>query len=351
MNKSKSVLTSVFWQRYGISLLIFTGVVLLPYIFTPGHIFVLPDLSRGYDRKNLVIYTLMSGFFLYNYHYLVPNFYLTGKQRPYVFFLVLAFTVLILISALTNLRWGNPMPPPDVMPNLRRSPPPGPPPFLQIGHNVFIFISGVLMSLFLRTREHLQRIEGEKLQTELNFLKAQIQPHFLFNTLNSIYALVVQKNDHAADAVVMLSDFLRYIIREAGNKQVDLAKELQFIENYLGLQKARLGNTVALEYTLPKATEGENIAPLILFSFVENAFKHGVNPEEASCIKIQISLSQHVLALKVFNKKVHTLQKESGGIGVQNTRERLMHLYPHQHQLEILDNPQDYTVHLTINLA
>lgn len=207
------------------------------------------------------------------------------------------------------------------------------------------------MSLFLRTREHLQRVEGEKLQTELNFLKAQIQPHFLFNTLNSIYALVVQKNDHAADAVVMLSDFLRYIIREAGNKQVDLAKELQFIENYLGLQKARLGNTVELEYTLPEATSGESIAPLILFSFVENAFKHGVNPEEASSIKIQIGLDQHVLALKVFNKKVNTLQQELGGIGVQNTRERLMHLYPHRHQLEILDNPTDYTVHLTINLA
>lgn len=207
------------------------------------------------------------------------------------------------------------------------------------------------MSLFLRTREHLQRIEGEKLQTELNFLKAQIQPHFLFNTLNSIYSLVVQKNDHAAEAVVMLSDFLRYIIRETGNKRVDLAKELQFIENYLGLQKARLGNTVELEYNLPKVTAGESIAPLILFSFVENAFKHGVNPEEASLISIQINLRQHVLELRVFNKKVQTLQKESGGIGVQNTRERLMHLYPHQHQLEILDNPTDYNVHLTINLA
>lgn len=149
----------------------------------------------------------------------------------------------------------------------------------------------------------------------------------------------------------MLADFLSYMIRETGNKTVNLAKELQFIENYLGLQKVRLGDTTRLEYSLPDSTEGERIVPLILFSFVENAFKHGVNPEENSEIKVHISLKNHLLKFEVWNKKVQSQHKDSSGIGVQNTRERLMRLYPHQHRLEIFDNPMDYAVHLTIELA
>lgn len=345
------MLQQLYNSRFILSILAFLGVIILPYVFTPGHILVLPDLRRGYDLFNFCIYTAMSAFFLYNYHVLVPQLYLAKKQNRYRLQVAAVFISLVIISLIFNLDFGpRPIPPMPERPPGLLQPPPKPSPFLQIGHAVFIFVGGVFLSLFLRVRDHLHKMEGEKLQTELNFLKAQIQPHFLFNTLNSIYALVIQKSDRAADAVIMLSEFLRYIIREAGSSEVDLDKELHFIKTYLHLQEARLGETTDLEFNIDTQTSGEKIVPLILFSFVENAFKHGVNPEENSVIKVNICIIDHVLQCKVFNKKVNISYKEAGGIGVQNTRERLMLVYSNQHHLEIFDNPQDYTVHLTLQL-
>jgi hypothetical protein len=345
------MLKQLFNSRFIPSILAFLGVIILPYVFTPGHILVLPDLRRGYDLTNFCIYTAMSAFFLYNYHVLVPQLYLAKKQNRYRLLVTAVFISLVIISLILNLDFGpRPIPPIHERPPGLLQPPPKPSPFLQIGHTVFIFFGGVFLSLFLRIRDHLHQVEGEKLQTELNLLKAQIQPHFLFNTLNSIYALIIQKSDRAADSVVMLSEFLRYIIREAGSSEVDLHKELHFIKNYLHLQEARLGETVDLEYNIDTQTSGEKIVPLILFSFVENAFKHGVNPEENSLIKVNIRILDRVLQCTVFNKKVNVPHKEAGGIGVQNTRERLMLVYPNQHRLDIFDNPQDYTVQLTLQL-
>lgn len=138
---------------------------------------------------------------------------------------------------------------------------------------------------------------------ELTLLKAQINPHFLFNTLNSIYSLALVKSNKTADSIVKLSEIMRYIFRESGGDRVSIDREVRYIENYLSLQQQRFGNTIKLSFDLPEEDiqPVHKIEPLILMSFIENAFKHGVNPREDSDIYIKIHLEQR---LEVFMKMI-----------------------------------------------
>jgi sensor histidine kinase YesM len=187
------------------------------------------------------------------------------------------------------------------------------------------------------------------MQAELSMLKAQINPHFLFNTLNSIYALAIRKDEKTADAVVQLAELMRYIMNNANDNTIDLDKEINYISNYISLQRARLGETVRIDYHVNGKAIGEKITPLILISFIENAFKHGVNPDENSEIEVRISIDGHQLQLMVRNNKVRSVHNE-GGIGMKNTRARLQMLYAGRHSLETRENEQYYVVELKMDL-
>ena len=145
------------------------------------------------------------------------------------------------------------------------------------------------------------------MKSELSFLKAQINPHFLFNTLNSIYALAIKKDDKTADAVVQLSELMRYIMTNANDDVIALDKEINYINNFVQLQKTRLGNTVNVDYAVEGNAFGKCITPLILISFIENAFKHGVNPNQNSEIVIRITIVEDYLTLFVSNNKVQSI--------------------------------------------
>ena len=186
---------------------------------------------------------------------------------------------------------------------------------------------------------------------ELDNLKTQIQPHFLFNTLNSIYALAVRQDEKTADVVVQLSEFLRYVIKDARDNLVALKKEIDYISNYIDLQKARLRETVVINYTVSGDPMDYKIAPLILFSFIENAFQHGVSPEEESKIDIDLSVVEKEVRLYVYNKKVTISDHATGlGIGMNNARKRLELLYPDQHRLKVTETDKDYAIDLTISI-
>jgi tetratricopeptide (TPR) repeat protein len=184
------------------------------------------------------------------------------------------------------------------------------------------------------------------------YLKSQVNPHFLFNTLNSIYSLSIQKSDDTPSAIVMLSGMMRYVISDAALDYVSLEKELNYISDYIELQKIRLGNTVKIDYRCTGLTDEKKIAPLILINLVENAFKHGVNPEEDSHIRINILIKDSELHMDTFNNKVSAISDgtERSSIGLKNTRRRLKFLYPGNHNLTILDEANTYSVKLTINL-
>lgn len=192
----------------------------------------------------------------------------------------------------------------------------------------------------------------DKLDAELSYLKAQINPHFLFNTLNSIYSLALQKSDDAANAVVKLSGMMRYVLTESQRESVSLEKEINYIKDYVELQKLRLGNAVRLDFNISGNAAQKQIAPLLLIPFIENAFKHGVNAEENSEIEIEINVTESAVNLFVKNNKVNVdnTTDVKTGLGVENTKNRLILLYPDKHHLTIDDNPLSFAVSLSINI-
>lgn len=223
----------------------------------------------------------------------------------------------------------------------------------ELSQTFFLMLAGLLMALALRTNDRWRETEREKIQTELSYLKAQINPHFLFNTLNSIYSLAIIESPPTADAIAQLSSFLRYVIQDSQQDRVSLAKELDYIGQYIALQKLRLGDTATIEFTVYGLANGKQIVPLLLISFIENAFKYGVSPEEPSTIQIRITLHDNELLCHVFNKKVRVFQPTAvaSGIGRANTQARLQLLYPNRHRLVIQDNAAQFTVDLSLTLS
>lgn len=219
--------------------------------------------------------------------------------------------------------------------------------------NVFLlFLIVFFLSLMLRISGRWKQTEKEKMGAELAYLRAQINPHFLFNTLNSIYSLAIVKSDYTASAIVKLSAMMRYVINEAHQDFVSLEKEISYIRSYIELQQIRFGDSIKISFEVRGQTQGKSIAPLILISFVENAFKHGVNAEENSDIRILVDISDLTLRLEVSNNKVfvQSTDETKSGLGIENTRSRLQLLYPSAHTLSIHDNEKDFKVILELKL-
>lgn len=300
--------------------------------------------TNPHDLKNLISWILLIGFSYLHHFWLVPAFYLERKRVLYLVWILLCLFLILALPNLIDFFNYQPTlsPPPSGIP-------PKPEFVLEISHFVLLFAVSVLVSITYQTQLRLQRTERQRLQTELAHLKSQIQPHFLFNTLNSIYALAIRQDEKTADTVVQLSEFLRYVIRDAQGDEIALEKELAYLRNYIDLQRSRLRESVEIRFEVEGAPAGIKIVPLILFSFVENAFKHGVSPEEESRIDIRIRIENFRISLLVSNKKVTVRTKESdAGIGVQNARKRLELLYPDRHQLSIRETGTDYTVELLV---
>jgi sensor histidine kinase YesM len=203
--------------------------------------------------------------------------------------------------------------------------------------------------LILRISDRLKQTEEARRKAELSYLQAQINPHFLFNTLNSIYSLSIEKSDQVADAVVKLSNMMRYVLTEANKPLVSLKKEIDYINGYIDLQKYRVSNTVDIHLTINGEATHQEIAPLLLITFIENAFKYGVNPEVPSEIIIEIDIGTDDMHLLVKNKKATIKNTERTGLGIKNVKQRLEMLYPGKHTLTVHDGTSDFSVSLLIN--
>lgn len=307
--------------------------------------------------RDIIGNALLLAFFYLNYYWLIPKLYYQRKYVLYTGLVLLSFALVIMLpSFFTGRLFASP---PGGMPSASGNINPMPAHgtlltflFDEIKHHLYLFIIALFFSLMLRIRERMTHIKEEKLQVELNSLKAQINPHFLFNTLNSIYALAVKNDDKTADAVINLSELMRYIIKDAHNNKVPLEKELNYISNYIDLQQSRLGNTARIYFTPDGDTKGKEIAPLLLITFIENAFKYGINPDEDSEVRIRIEIERTDLHLQVYNKKVKTGNViNSTCIGIKNTKERLQLLYPSKHAITITDNNSYFLVDLIITLS
>ncbi len=222
-----------------------------------------------------------------------------------------------------------------------------------------LFISGffIVVSSLLKLaidwfgNEHTQRnLESEKKEMELQFLKSQLNPHFLFNSLNNIYSLAYQKSDKTADAILKLSEIMRYMIYESNDSWVSLSKEIEYVQSFIELQKLRFKDGAAVEFTMNGEIDNQQIVPLILISFVENAFKHGVANDPKNPIKINIIANQKILHFSITNKKNKYNKDEMGGVGLNNVERRLQLLYPDRYKLNIVNSATHYTSELMLDI-
>lgn len=212
------------------------------------------------------------------------------------------------------------------------------------------------IQIWQRDQQARQALEQDKVTSELSFLKAQINPHFFFNTLNNIYALTQVDADIAGKAIHQLSRMMRYLLYDTQQGNTFLSQEIAFVKDYISLMQLRLTDVVKITFDTPASLNDTPIAPMILVPFVENAFKHGVSATLQSHINISVKQDDKILHLDVKNSIINdnsvSLDTNSG-IGLVNTRRRLDLLYPGKYKLDIseLNADNEYTVHLMIDLS
>jgi sensor histidine kinase YesM len=212
-----------------------------------------------------------------------------------------------------------------------------------------------IISDWFRQQRQTQELRTQNMQSELNFLKSQINPHFLFNTLNNLYALTLRKSDKAPDIVIKLAEMMRYMLYECNEKKVPLSKEINYLRNYLDLEQLRQHEGIDIRFSVNGNIHEQQIAPLLIIPFLENAFKHGVNHQlTEGFIHVSVDIADTKLTFHIENSKggpiIRPDGRRSGGIGLVNVRRRLDLLYPGHYQLAIDDHPHTYSVHLSIEL-
>ena len=214
---------------------------------------------------------------------------------------------------------------------------------------IYFFLTSMLK--LSKSWYQLQRVEKEKLSIELNSLKSQVNPHFLFNSLNSIYSLSLAKSDKTADTVLELSNLLRYMLYEVSEDKVELAKELEMLENYIELQKLRSDQSTKISFNVIGDPSQHKIAPLLFFPLVENSFKHGVKGvSDAAFVDISLNL-ENAVSFTIKNNKGKIDDMEAGkygGIGLENVRRRLALIYEGKHEFEVNESEVEFEVKLTI---
>jgi sensor histidine kinase YesM len=248
--------------------------------------------------------------------------------------------------------------------------PPGPPIFVPgsrrgLGITLTVTITALVLGIstamtaiqkWQKDNQERKELEKDKVTSELSFLKAQINPHFFFNTLNNIYALTTVDPKVAGEAIHQLSKMMRYLLYDTQKGDNMLSQEIAFVKNYISLMKLRLTDVVKINLDTPPNLKDMPLAPMIFLPFVENAFKHGVSATRQSHIDINIIQKNKVLDLTVSN----SIMKDNGvsldtnsGIGLVNTRRRLDLLYPGKYKLDISESnaASDYTVHLVLDLS
>jgi two-component system, LytTR family, sensor kinase len=212
-----------------------------------------------------------------------------------------------------------------------------------------------LPAFFFKFIRMFTRIFSEKKQLEIDFLRLQINPHFLVNTLNNIYSLVVTEDQRSSGAILSLSNLLNYVLYESSFPMVTLEKEIGFLQNFVALERIRNSSKVQVEINVEGELKGE-IAPLILIAFIENAFKHGVGDSTIqSYVCVNIKVEKETLFLGVTNSKARKasekIKKSLGGIGLVNVQKRLDSLYSNRYSLKVISDPNKYQILLLVKLT
>lgn len=329
-------------------------ILLSPDFNTGQNLFTINPFLNHFSQQILLLV-----FFYLNYYWLVPHYFL-GKKPTLYYYLINGLCIALILFIPSYFfpfhEGGDKTVPTEMINNLHRMEK-FPKrrngffdPFMEGG----LFKSGLILGLsyLLKMNQRFSELKNEKLSAEVSYLKAQINPHFLFNTLNSLYALTLQKSDEASKAVLKLSGIMRYVVVESSKEHVSLSKEINYIEDYIELQKLRLDESVNLKVNIEGDSNNKQIAPLVLIPFIENAFKYGINPDEQSYISILIKIFENELYLEVENSIVNAEISEEFKTeqGIENTLKRLEFIYPKKHQFRVFESETVYTIQLKIYL-
>ncbi|HTD40739.1 MAG TPA: histidine kinase [Mucilaginibacter sp.] len=353
--KSKSRLITVL-----IHILIW-GVFGLIYFFQP----LTYNITVPYQLwiKQSILLGLLVLAYYSNSFILVPRFLLKNKTSIYFIIVIVIAAVIVLINIYAD-EWLNIHQLMDAA--FHKSGPPKHHKGRDHGWDLAIIaitalVLGVSTSItavqkWQKDKQEREELEKDKVTSELSFLKAQINPHFFFNTLNNIYALTQVDAEVAGKAIHQLSRMMRYLLYDTQQGHTMLSQELAFVKDYISLMRLRLTEVVKINFDEPTDLKDKPLAPMIFLPFVENAFKHGVSATQQSHIDIVVLQKDNLLDLTVKNSIINdnsiSLDTNSG-IGLVNTRRRLDLLYPGKYKLEIneLNTNNEYTVHLILDLS
>jgi two-component system, LytTR family, sensor kinase len=319
------------------------------FVFMLGYLF---DDFQWKSLTHLLSYQLISfafyGILVYfNLYFLVPE-YLARRAFVYLGWVIVTCAVVTPIMVLVfYLLW----------PSMRPALVPGQ--FTLLIRNIGITLLSTVLRVIMdwwRYQSEKQTLLTQNMQSELRFLKSQINPHFLFNTLNNLYALTLRKSDQAPEIVLKLSEIMRYMLYECNERRVLLTKEVQYIHNYLDLERLRQPKAADIQFITQGFISDQLVAPLLFVPFLENSFKHGLNHhvQGGGFVRMQMEVSGGDLLFFIENSKPDQLPRQehprSGGIGLTNVRQRLQLLYPDAHDLTIEDEPNRYAVTLHLKL-
>ncbi len=332
-NKSLHNLLS---KRITLNLLFWASFILIPILLADHH-----------DKPNIrarIILSVLYAFLIYiNNLFLFPRLF---DKRKYFFHLI-SINFLITIVAIIQIKQygfihGCDCPHIITISNFSKY-------FVQTSVFVIAFMAIKIIRDDFNKNEKLEKIEKEQIKTELEILKNQIQPHFLFNVLNSVYSISRNNIAKTPETILKLSDIFRYVLYDSNDKLVPLEKEIKYIKNYVDLQNLRLEGRGQIGLIIKGNLNNHNIAPLLLITFVENCYKHGIDEE----IKISISLKvfNNTLFFRTENNYNNTVNiQEKSGVGLKNIKQRLTILYPEKHTLKIEHTDTLFVVDLTIKL-
>ncbi len=371
-SKNKKLLTSI------VHIAVWTCFLMIPFVFQPhSRESPSPIAISNHFRAVLISSSLFLILFYYiNTLFLIPQFLFSKKWIIYISSVVLLFIAFLYLPDWIASFFSDPFSESNhryfeaekYRKQFSDSFPPGPHRprfggprkhfhFFPGSYLIFILVFAIstcisLIQQWLKIEENKKEIERDKLNTELSFLKSQINPHFFFNTLNNIYSLAVTGSEHTASAILKLSSIMRYIISDTQVDFVPLENEVTFIKNFIDLQLVRLTDKVSVNFTIEGDIDSKMIAPLIFICFVENAFKYGVSTKENSVITFQLRTSNKKIIFSSSNKiiKTENFNKEGTGIGISNVKRRLDLLYPERYNLNIFDTEDIFSVKLEISL-
>lgn len=326
-------------------ILVWAVILNLPYLLLEDH----PEGISNY-LKSWVPALAAAAIFYGNYFYLIPKLLFSRRTGTFVIANLLFYAVMVVVLEEVRIYL---IPPPSA-----------PPPDSVYQFSLRFLISFVLFTSlsvairitlqWFRSEELRNALEMENLTTELLNLKNQLNPHFLFNTLNNIYSLVNRNKEMAQEAILQLANLMRYLLYDSNGKFVLLNKEIDFANHYIDLMKLRVMPGVKIDYQFQRDTSNIQIAPLLFISLIENAFKHGVSDSQPSFIKMDLKLrDNNVIVFSICNSSFpkNDQDRSGSGIGLENLRKRLTLLYPGKHEFLIREDQGVFKCTLTIHTA